>query len=268
MHIVDRRQNPRGKSLGNRQRFIRKHKSEIAEQIKKIVGDSSIKGVEKRDVKIKPTHEPTFRQDRSTGSRDFVYTGNEEYQAGDLISKPQGGTGGRGNKAGQGQGEDDYVFTLTREEMLEFLFDDFKLPDLVKRTLASTKEHKLQRAGFSPEGSPSRLNVVKTLGRSLARRIALRRPKQEEIDAAEAKAKGFAEDDQSEAAKQARLHLEELKTRSKAVAYIDPIDQRFNRFEKVPKPVSQAVMFCLMDASGSMTEELKDMGKRFWGWPR
>src|SRR5262249_51748241 len=66
-----------------------------------------------------------------------------------------------------------------------------------------------------------------------------------------------------------RLHeLEEvlklLIRRSKAIPFIDPIDVRYNRFEPVPKPVTQAVMFCLMDVSGSMTESMKDLAKRFF----
>jgi uncharacterized protein DUF444 len=31
----------------------------------------------------------------------------------------------------------------------------------------------------------------------------------------------------------------------------------------MPKPVAQAVMFCLMDVSGSMSEHMKDLAKRF-----
>ena len=39
---------------------------------------------------------------------------------------------------------------------------------------------------------------------------------------------------------------------------------RYRRFEPQPKPVAQAVMFCLMDVSGSMTEHMKDLAKRFF----
>ena len=46
--------------------------------------------------------------------------------------------------------------------------------------------------------------------------------------------------------------------------YIDPLDVRYRRFEAHPKPVAQAVMFCLMDVSGSMTEHMKDLAKRFY----
>ena len=58
--------------------------------------------------------------------------------------------------------------------------------------------------------------------------------------------------------------LEALKAKARRIPYIDPIDIRYRRFETVPKPVAQAVMFCLMDVSGSMSEHMKDLAKRFY----
>src|SRR5207248_1229085 len=52
--------------------------------------------------------------------------------------------------------------------------------------------------------------------------------------------------------------------RSKIIPYIDPIDVRYRRFDRVPRPNTEAVMFCLMDVSGSMTEAMKDLAKRFF----
>src|SRR5260370_11600114 len=42
------------------------------------------------------------------------------------------------------------------------------------------------------------------------------------------------------------------------------MDTRYRRFETMPKPVAQAVMFCLMDVSSSMSEHMKDLAKRFY----
>jgi uncharacterized sporulation protein YeaH/YhbH (DUF444 family) len=58
--------------------------------------------------------------------------------------------------------------------------------------------------------------------------------------------------------------LERIERRSKIIPYIDPIDVRYRRFDRVPKPNTEAVMFCLMDVSGSMTEHMKDLAKRFY----
>ena len=72
--------------------------------------------------------------------------------------------------------------------------------------------------------------------------------------------------DCSDEARRAELmaEIEALKAKIKRIPFIDPIDIRYRRFETVPKPVAQAVMFCLMDVSGSMTEHMKDLAKRFY----
>ena len=100
---------------------------------------------------------------------------------------------------------------------------------------------------------------------SLSRRIALRRPKPEEIERleqeiADLEANGTDDDRLLEL----RGELDRQMRRSKLIPYLDPVDVRYNRFERVPRPVAQAVMFCLMDVSGSMTEHMKDLAKRFF----
>ena len=61
-----------------------------------------------------------------------------------------------------------------------------------------------------------------------------------------------------------REELEALERRRRLIAYVDPVDIRFNRFEPQPVPNASAVMFCLMDVSGSMGEREKDLAKRFF----
>ena len=48
------------------------------------------------------------------------------------------------------------------------------------------------------------------------------------------------------------------------MAFLDPLDLRFRSLTKVPEPSSQAVMFCVMDVSGSMDQDRKDLAKRFF----
>src|SRR5207244_5750041 len=89
---------------------------------------------------------------------------------------------------------------------------------------------------------------------------ALRRPRPEEIAALE------AELETCDQARRVELlaEIEHLKAKARRIPFIDPIDIRYRRFETSPKPVAQAVMFCLMDVSGSMTEHMKDLAKRFY----
>ena len=269
MQIVDRRLNPKAKSLGNRQRFLRRAKAEIREAIKDSLRTRKVaeaEGSEKVTIRSKSLREPSFSLGRNTGKRDYVLPGNEEYQVGDEIPKPPSG-GGRGNQGSpDGEGQDEFTFTLTKEEFLDLFFDDLKLPNLIKVKLKDLKAPKMARAGFTTEGPPARLNRFRTMRKSLGRRMALRRPSEAEVRRLEEELAAAEAEDPPSAAKIAALRasLEHKLRLRRTIAYIDPIDLQYNRFERVPKPTTQAVMFCLMDASASMTEPLKDLAKRFF----
>jgi len=270
MHIVDRRLNPKAKSLGNRQRFLRRAKAEIREAVRESLRKrkvSDVDGGEDVRIRSKSLREPTFGLGRDAGERDFVLPGNREFSPGDVIRKPESGKGGRGQKgSADGEGDDDFVFSLSREEFLDIFFEDLQLPNMVKAKLKTIKAAQPVRAGFSTDGPPSRLNQVRTMRNSLARRIALRRPRQEEIDEIEADISQEEQSDSPDATKldSLRNKLRHLLHLRKIVAYIDPIDLKYNRMERRPKPKTQAVMFCLMDVSASMTEDLKELSKRFF----
>ncbi len=269
MQIVDRRLNPKAKSLGNRQRFLRRAKAEIKEAVRDAVKNRKISDMAAgEDVRIssKSLREPTFSLDGKSGSRDFVLPGNSDFVVGDAIPKPPPG-GGRGNKGSKdGSGEDDFVFSLSRDEFLDLFFEDLRLPNLVKAKLKQVKSSELTRAGYSTDGPPSKLNYVRTMRNSLGRRMALRRPSLRELEELEARIAEAEVEDPVDAELIAELrerHARILRLR-KTVAYLDPLDLKFNRHERVPKPSTQAVMFCLMDVSASMTERLKDLAKRFF----
>ena len=61
-----------------------------------------------------------------------------------------------------------------------------------------------------------------------------------------------------------RSALETMLRRQRVIAYIDPLDVRYNYFQERPEPNANAVMFCLMDVSASMGEREKDLAKRFF----
>ncbi len=259
-HIVDRRLNPGGKSLENRQRFLRRAKALVRGAVKKSSQDRDIKDVlEGGEVAIPldGMDEPRFR--REGGTRDMVLPGNKKFVEGDIIPRPNSRSG-KGSGPGEGDSEDAFRFVLTRDEFVDLFLDDLELPDLAKRKLAQTESEGLRRAGYSTSGSPANISISRTVSRALARRIALRRPRPEEIEELE------AELETCEPSRRDELIAEiaALKSKLRRIPFIDPIDIRFRRFETVPKPVAQAVMFCLMDVSGSMTEHMKDLAKRFY----
>lgn len=269
MNIIDRRLNPQGKSLANRQRFLRRAKEQVIKAVRDASGKRGITDIEngeKVTIAAGGVREPSFHRSGSGGVRDYVVPGNKEYVEGDTIQRPDGGGGGRGNEgSADGEGEDDFRFVLSRDEFLDIFLEDLELPDLVKQKVKQSESHTLTRAGYSVSGSPANLSLVRTMRNSLSRRIALRRPKPAEIQELQALLKEAEEAGEDlEQIQALREQLERQILRSKRIPFIDPIDVRYNRFDSVPKPIAQAVMFCLMDVSGSMTEHMKDLAKRFF----
>ncbi|ABC91584.1 hypothetical conserved protein [Rhizobium etli CFN 42] len=204
--------------------------------------------------------EPSFRRGEG-GIADHILPGNRAFVEGDIIPRPPGGKGGKPKDAGEGDGEDGFRFVLTREEFLDVFLDDLELPDLAKRRLAETEEETPFRAGYSVSGSPSNIAVGRTTKLAMMRRVALGRPRREEIEALKRQIEE-CEDEVNRLALEAKL--KSLTEKSRRIPYIDPLDVRYRRFENEPKPVAKAVMFCLMDVSGSMSEHMKDLAKRFY----
>ena len=267
MYIIDRRLNPGGKSLANRQRFLRRAKAQIQRAVRQTAGDRDITDLERGgevSIPADGVREPSFRRSGEGGVHDHILPGNKRFVEGDAIDRPPGGSGGAAG-GDSGEGEDDFRFVLTRDEFLDLFLDDLELPDLAKRRVATVETQGLRRAGYTVTGSPVNLALLRSMRNALSRRIAMRRPKsedllrlQEEIDRLE------EQEGPSERLTALQLELEQLQLRTKRFPYIDPIDLRYRRFEPVAKPVAQAVMFCLMDVSGSMTEHMKDLAKRFY----
>ncbi len=270
MHIIDRRLNPKSKSLGNRQRFIRRAKNEIRKSVSRALKKRKISEAdsgEEMRINSKSLREPSFSLGRDKGKRDFILPGNQEYVVGDEIPKPteEAGGGGSGGSP-DGFGEDEFVFTLTKDEFLDLFFEDLNLPNFIKTKLKNIDAMKPYRAGYVSDGPPAKLNHEKTMRNSLARRIALKRPKSEQMRELEKEIEEAEAEDPRNEQKiiELKAKLKKLENLRRAISYIDPIDLKYNRFEHLPKPTSQAVMFCLMDTSASMSEYLKDLAKRFY----
>ena len=281
-YIIDRRKNPKGKSISNRQRFIRRAKKHLSERIHKNVVNRSItdKGEENISIPTDGIQEPSFNHDSSTGDYDFVLPGNKEFIKGDTIGKPPkgAGAGGGGGKeaSDDGSGEDEFQFSLTRDEYLDIVFEDLELPNLEEKNKENVTVWETHRSGYTTVGSPSQLNIEQSMIRSLGRRIALKFPKQKaikelegEMERLEEEIKYYKEEVKPMTKNRAliddiKLKIEKLRKRHRAIPFIDPIDLRFNNFAKYPKPTSSAVMICIMDVSASMGEREKELSKRFF----
>ena len=272
-HLIDRRPNPREKSLGNRQRFLRRSREEIKRAVDKAVNERNISDAGdggKISIPSRGISEPRFRMSPDKGNRQRIAPGNKEFITGDTIDKPPRGGGGSGKDASDsGDGEDDFVFSLSRNEFLDILFDDLELPDLVKATLKDTTVSEPRRAGYSSDGTTPNLNVLRTMRNSIGRRLALNKGAATRLKDLQDEADELSKDDNLDIHQRTRLvqvcaEIEDLKRRGRRVPFIDPVDIRYNRFERRPVPATKAVMFCLMDVSASMGEHEKDLAKRFF----
>ncbi|WP_158903415.1 YeaH/YhbH family protein [Burkholderia sp. L27(2015)] len=267
--IIDRRLAGKNKSIANRERFLRRFRSHIRRAVSDAVRDRSIKEIENsKSISIprKDISEPVFRHGPG-GKREMIHPGNDQYMKGDKIDRPTGGAGQGGSAASnEGDGEDDFVFQLSREEFMQYFFEDLELPHLVKTQLSAVPDVKNVRSGYAAEGTPNNIDIVRSLRSALGRRIALGAPLVTELARLEAELELIKADTGDR-----RIEIEELaeaihhlKGKIWRIPFIDPFDLRYVNRIRQPTPSSQAVMFCVMDVSGSMDEQRKDLAKRFF----
>ncbi len=265
-YVVDRRLNARNKSTINRQRFLKRYRKQIKRAVDEAVNNRSITDLDRGEEISVPTEdisEPAFRHGKG-GRRNTIHPGNKEFNAGDRLKRPKqgGGGGGAGDASDSGEGEDEFVFHISQSEFLNIMFEDLELPHLVRKQLADNEAFKMVRAGFSDEGIPARLNIIRTMRSAQARRLALTGNSRRRLKQVDAE----LEEESPETTRYFEL-LEErsrLKRRINGIPFLDDFDLKYTLQAKQPLPSNKAVMFCVMDVSGSMDQSRKDMAKRFF----
>jgi uncharacterized sporulation protein YeaH/YhbH (DUF444 family) len=271
--IIDRRFDSKHKSTVNRQRFMRRFKQQIRKAVSGAIQGRSIRDLdhgEQVSIPARDLAEPTIHHGRG-GIWEQVFSGNDQFATGDQIKRPSGGAGGgsgKGEASNDGEHEDDFVFQLSREEFLDLFFEDLELPRLIRTQLATITEFRTRRAGFSADGVPTNINVVRSLRSALGRRLALGSPWHAQLRELQEALDSALEEEDEDADGATVLALRErighARAKIDAIPFIDSFDLRYNNRVKVPEPTTQAVMFCLMDVSGSMDEERKGIAKRFF----
>lgn len=271
VHLIDRRVQGKNKSAPNRERFLQRYKGQIKAAVARAIKGRSITDIEngeKISIPVKDVNEPSFGHAKG-GIWESVQPGNEEYLKGDQIARPKGGGGSGKGQAGNSEetSEDDFAFQLSREEFLIYFFEDLALPNLVKTQLTSTTDFKSQRAGYTTSGTASSLHVLRSLRGAMGRRIAVGGRSSRRLRAAEQELLALLGQDTDASdprVVELKQEIHHLRLRLLAIPFIDPFDLRYNNRVKVPKPATQAVMFCLLDVSGSMDEQKKEIAKRFF----
>lgn len=234
-HIIDRRKEKSHKNSSNKQRFLRRYKAQLRNHIKHRLQDNfDIQDFQKKDLKdkikipVRTTNEPRIVYDKNKGDLVLPVIGNDEYNKGDEVLIQKEKSGGTGQRPGKGDGEavDDFAFYLTKKEFLGILFDDLELPRLIKENLNKITTLKYKRAGYVKEGPYCKLDMKKSFEQAIARRIAT----QEE---------------------------------GQTPHYLDEFDLRYRLHLPRPEYNRAAVVFLVMDVSGSMTESHKLLAKMF-----
>ena len=260
--IIDKRLNPKNSGQVNRQRFLQRYRKQIKAAVNGSIKGRSVTDTEKGEViTIDPsdTIEHQFHTGKG-GVQTQVLPGNDRYREGDQIERPDGNQGEQqgsadGSASNTGEGDDLFQFELSRDEFLHFMFEDLELPNLVKRHANGVETHNPVRAGFTNKGTPGRLNIVRSLKSAMMRRMAMSASYRRELAT-------LTKHDPVDELTQQRI--KQLQEKIAAVPFIDNFDLKYNLVVDQPKPTSQAVMFCLMDVSGSMTETTKEIAKRFY----
>ncbi|MEH6443398.1 MAG: YeaH/YhbH family protein [Oceanospirillaceae bacterium] len=271
--IIDRRLNSKKKSTVNRQRFIKRYRRQIKRAVEDSLKDRSIQDIDRGGqvtIARDNTSEPFF-QHGIGGSQTKVFPGNKEFITGDEFERPKGSGGGGpgdGNASNSGDGEDDFTFHISQDEFLDFMFEGLELPNLVKKQLKSTVNFETRQAGFTSYSSPDKLHLIRSLRAAYARRIALSGSVDNE--ASKLKKRLWLLEDTlintqvSSEIKTLRAQIKTLSKSKKHIPFLDTYDLRYRNYIRTPLPSTKAVIVCIMDVSGSMTQSVKELAKRFF----
>lgn len=268
LQIIDRRLAGKNKSVGNRERFLRRFKQQIGEAVRRAVSDRDIRDMERGEsivIPRKDISEPAFHHAKG-GIQDTVHPGNKDHLRGDRLARPKRGPGSGSHASDSGEGEDNFVFTLSKDEFMQLFFDDLALPNLLRTVIDDNLQWQSHTAGYTHDGTPNNLAIVRSMRGALGRRIAMGKGDRQILLDKRARLRelltlGLEEGEET---MQLRLDIAQLEWRLKRIPFLDPIDLRFRARVKTPLPCSKAVMFCVMDVSGSMDEDRKDLAKRFF----
>ena len=288
---IDRRKAGRGKSAPNRQKLMKRIRTFIKQSKPTTIGKGSVASSNNSytnpvAVAGNALEEPRFAYSKG-GKNTMVVNGNPKYQRGDEIDMDGEGRGRGG--AGQGDGgEDDFIVNVASDEFLELFFEDCELPNLTNEKITERLDNKKSHAGFSTQGNPSQLSVIRSYKQMMGRRRALSSPyrkEKEELEALQAVLKAeydaivatltpeqlkdednpdprlFELDMKLDGIAQA---LYGLNRKIQALEGFDKVDLRYRKKEHKPLHTVQAVLIMVMDISGSMDQEKKTIARRWF----
>ena len=224
------------RSASDRSRHKKKIEKAIREGIHDIVADESIIGQDgKKKIKIpvKGIKEYRFVYGDNDTNKQVGSAPGKNIRKGQQIGKADKRAPAQGDKPGKDSGEEYYDVEISLEELAAYLFDSLNLPDLEKKRFTNIIGEKMKRHGYRNQGIRPRLDKKETLKRKLRRKNAAKR------------AGTYDENDEE------RFPFHEN-------------DLRYKFITETPKENSNAVIFFMMDVSGSMGTQKKFIARSFF----
>ncbi len=227
------------RSSSDRMRHKKKIEKAIREGVHNIVSEESIIGQDgKKKIKIpvRGIKEYKFIYGDNDQNKKVGSAPGKDVRRGQKVGEAQKKKGkGNPEKAGDDKGVEYYEVEITLEELSHYLFKDLELPDLEKKSLKNIISEKYKRHGYRDSGIRPRLDKRETLKKKLKRKLAAKRHHKENETEFNEEEFSFHED-----------------------------DLRYRFIKKTSKESSNAVIFFLMDISGSMTNEKKFLARSFY----
>ena len=223
------------RSARDRLRHRQKIKDSIRNNISDILAEESIIGRDKDKIIKIPI--------RSIKEYRFIYgenspgvaQGNGDQKPGDVVGKADQGDPSVGQGGGDQPGVEALETDVTLEELIAVMFEDLELPELAKKSLAKViSEHSRKRKGMRLAGIRPRLDRKATAKHRIKRKLAVSGSRGVDFD---------AED------KRFPFHVD---------------DMRYKHIVPTTKESSNAVIFCIMDTSGSMGTVKKYLARSFY----
>jgi hypothetical protein len=247
------------RSAGDRQRHRQKVRESIRDNITDLVAEESIIGKNKDKiikVPIRGVKEYRFIYGENTPG---VGQGDGNSQPGQVIGKDQGEGQGQGQgKAGDQPGVDYYETDVTLEELIEIMFEDLELPDMERKILRQVMSERMsKRQGYRKAGIRIRLDKKRTALSRIRRRLAGQRYIEGEWD----------DESQFSGPGSKPAVLQQQKTKGQDEEQRFPFrkdDMTYRHMATDTRPESNAVVFCIMDTSGSMDTMKKYLARSFF----
>ena len=229
----------------------RRHKELVEESIKKnigsIIAEESIigqSGDKKIKIPVRGIKEYSFIYGRNMRG---AASGDGDEKRGDVVGEDSERKDNGQDGAGDQEGEDIYETEITIEELVNYLFDDLKLPDLDRKKLSELESEKgFRKLGYQKKGIPPRL----AKRRSVIEKIKRKQSYQRSIQESEKDANKVLPDITSEELKERFPFTED--------------DLRYRRLKETHRKDFNAVVICIMDVSGSMDQTKKYMARSFY----